>query len=73
MPRLEQAIQLRPLAEQRRFGGVKVFWLALPDDPTTKADHDTLSVMDREHDAVAKTVVPARLAVRIALVAALDQ
>ena len=52
-----QAIQLAPFVKQRGFGGVEVFGLFIPKDAPAKADALAFDIANREHDAVAKTVV----------------
>jgi hypothetical protein len=71
--RLEQTVELRSLAEERRFRGIQVLWLALPHHAAAKPDHIALRIADREHDAIAEAVVAARLAIGVALVLGLDQ
>ena len=60
--RLEQAVELAALQEDRRLGRVQVFRLALVQHPPAEADDLALGVADREHDAVAEAVVAALLA-----------
>ena len=57
LARLEQPVELAPLGEQRRFRRVQVLGLALVENAAAEADHATAAVVDRKHDAVAKTVV----------------
>ena len=55
--RLEQAVQLAPLVEQRGFGRVQVFGFFVTQHAPAKTDAFALDVADGEHDAVAEAVV----------------
>ena len=68
-PRLEQAVQLTALAEQRGFRRVQVLRLAAAEHAPAEADHLALHIADREHDPLAEPVVAARNALRISLLA----
>ncbi|KGX49631.1 hypothetical protein Y025_5578 [Burkholderia pseudomallei TSV32] len=68
-PRLEQAVQLAALVEQRRLRRIQVFGLAAVQHPAAEADDLPLHVADREHDPLAEPVVAARDAVRVGLLA----
>jgi hypothetical protein len=57
LARLEQAVQLLALVEQRGFRRVQVFRFAAIHHAAAKADHLALGVPDREHDALAEAVV----------------
>ncbi len=52
-----EAIKFAAFVEHRGFGRVEVFWGAAANHPTAKADAFAFDVADREHDAVAKTIV----------------
>jgi hypothetical protein len=56
---LRQAEQLAPFFEERRLRRVQVFRLALVDDAAAEGDDLALGVDDRDHQAVAETVVAA--------------
>ena len=55
--RLKQAIELAALGEQWRFRRVEVLGLALTEYPAAETHDVPAGVMDREHDAVAKSIV----------------
>src|SRR5690606_9833661 len=57
--RLEEAVELAPLVEDRRLRGVQVFRLAGAEDASAEADHVAARIADREHDPVAEPVVDA--------------
>ena len=57
----EQAVQLSTLDEHRGFRGIQVFGLTLVQHPAAKTDDLPLDRSDREHDAVAESVVTPRL------------
>ena len=58
---LKQAVQLAPLVEQRGFGRIEVFGFVVAQHAPAKADAFALHIADREHHAVAKTVVAAHI------------
>jgi hypothetical protein len=55
--RFEEAVELAPLAEDRRLRRVQVFRLAAVEDAAAEADHRPLHRADRKHDAIAEAVV----------------
>ena len=55
--RFKQTVEFAAFAEHRGFGRVQVFGRALAEHASAKADALAFDVADREHDAVAKTVV----------------
>src|SRR5690606_39920605 len=58
-----EAVQLAPLLEQRRLGGVQVLRLALVEDAPAEGDDAPAPIVDREDDAVAEAVVAPALVV----------
>ena len=54
---LEQPIQLATLGEHRRFRRIEVFGLPVVEDPAAEADDAAAGIVNREDDAMPKTVV----------------
>ncbi len=57
LARLEQAVEFPALVEHRRLRAVEVLGCAVVQDAAAKADRAAAAVMDRELDALAKTVI----------------
>ena len=65
--RLEQAIELAALDEDRRLGRVQVLRLAAVEHAAAEADDLALDRADRKHDAIAEAVVALLLGPFVAL------
>src|SRR5438128_2723329 len=55
--RLHQAVELAPFLKQWGLGRVQIFRLPIAHHPPAEADHRAARAEDREHHAVAETVV----------------
>ena len=60
LARLVQTVEFPAFVEQRSFGRVHVFRLALIDDATAETQDATAAIADRKHEPVAEPVIKAR-------------